>query len=196
LALVLHPIAMAWLAPYRGPAFQEGRYSIHLLPLALVLLAAAPGGTLTRAWRLSIGAYLGLALVALAPAADRYAWGVQNINAMQVHLGEWVAALAGPGAQVATNDVGAIAFLSRRHVIDLMGLVTPAVIPYRRQGEEALIRFVVERCPDYVIVFPNWFPALTARRDLLEPVTAVRLEHNLVCGGPEMVVYRLARCGV
>ena len=35
-ALLAHPIAMALLAPYRGPGFQEGRYSIHLLPLALV----------------------------------------------------------------------------------------------------------------------------------------------------------------
>src|SRR5439155_179614 len=28
LALVVHPLGMALLAPYRGPAFQEGRYSI------------------------------------------------------------------------------------------------------------------------------------------------------------------------
>src|SRR6185369_14812752 len=29
LALLAQPIAMALLAPYRDPAFQEGRYSIH-----------------------------------------------------------------------------------------------------------------------------------------------------------------------
>ncbi|MGH7384178.1 MAG: hypothetical protein ACREKG_03280 [Candidatus Rokuibacteriota bacterium] len=38
--LLIHPIAMALLAPYRGPSFQEGRYSIHLLPLALVVAVA------------------------------------------------------------------------------------------------------------------------------------------------------------
>ena len=32
-ALLVHPIGMALLAAYRGPGFQEGRYSIHLLPL-------------------------------------------------------------------------------------------------------------------------------------------------------------------
>jgi hypothetical protein len=32
-----HPVGMALIAPYRGPAFQEGRYSIQLLPLAMVV---------------------------------------------------------------------------------------------------------------------------------------------------------------
>src|SRR5262249_2492622 len=40
LALLLHPVAVGLLAPYRGPAFQTGRYSSHLLPLALVSAAA------------------------------------------------------------------------------------------------------------------------------------------------------------
>ena len=38
--LLAHPLAMALLAPYRGPGFQEGRYSIHLLPLAVVVAVA------------------------------------------------------------------------------------------------------------------------------------------------------------
>src|SRR5437879_12860472 len=41
--LLVHPLAMAVLAPYRGPGFQEGRYSIHLLPVALLLLAVVFG---------------------------------------------------------------------------------------------------------------------------------------------------------
>ena len=137
-----------------------------------------------------------MALVALAPAADRYAWGVQNINAMQVHLGRWVDANLPRSATLAVNDVGAIAYFSRRRVLDLMGLVTPEIRPYRREGEAGVLRFVAERCPDFVIVFPAWFPEITARRDLLTPVYRVRLERNEVSGGPEMVVYRLARCAV
>jgi hypothetical protein len=39
--LLLHPLGMALLAPYRGPAFQEGRYSIQLLPLAIVVAVSA-----------------------------------------------------------------------------------------------------------------------------------------------------------
>src|SRR5439155_20569490 len=90
LALLAHPLAMALLAPYRDPAFQEGRYSIHLLPLAFVVLAAALGPRLTRPRLVLMARYLLLALVALPSAADRYGWAVENINAMQIHLGHWV----------------------------------------------------------------------------------------------------------
>ena len=113
---------------------------------------------------------------------------------MQVHLGHWVRDNVPAASRIALNDVGAIAYISRRPVIDLMGLVTPEIIPYRRQGEAGVIRYVAERCPDFVIVFPTWFPRLTARPDALEPIYRVRLARNLVAGGSEMVVYRLARC--
>jgi arabinofuranosyltransferase len=201
LVLLAHPLAMAVLAPYRGPGFQEGRYSIHLLPVALLLLATAwtdiaPTRGGARAASLGGVVYLAVALVTLAPAAERYAWGVQNINAMQVHLGRWVDAHLPRSATLAVNDIGAIAYFSRRPVIDLMGLVTPEIRPYRRAGEAGVLRFVAERCPDFVIVFPTWFPELTARRDLLTPIYRVRLERNEVSGGPEMVVYRLAHCAV
>jgi hypothetical protein len=195
LALVAHPVAMALLAPYRGPGFQEGRYSTHLLPLAFVVLAAALGPRWNPRRTATAAVWLALALIALLPAAERYGWAVQNINAMQVHLGRWVDRHLPARARLALNDVGAIAYLSRREVIDLMGLVTPEVLPYRRRGERGVIEFLQHRCPDYVIIFPAWFPALAARRDLLEPVYRVRLERNVVAGAPEMVVYRL-RCAV
>ena len=194
LALVAHPVAMALLAPYRDPAFQEGRYSIHLLPVAFLVLAVALGPRLTRPRAVLVGAYLALALLALFPAASRYGGAVQNINAMQVHLGRWVDEHLPKRGAIAVNDVGAIAYLSRREVIDLMGLVTPDIIPYRRSGEAGVMRYVVERCPAHVIVFPAWFPWMTARRDVLEPIYRVRLEHNTVAGADEMVVYRVVRC--
>ena len=207
-ALVLHPLAMALLAPYRGPGFQEGRYSIHLLPLALALLwglalrtdahsrlADRICGITLRGRALPV-LYLALALGLLVPASARYAWGVQNINAMQVHLGHWVAAHTPPTARLALNDVGAIAFVSRRRVVDLMGLVTPQILPYRRDGESGVIRFVEETCPDYLILFPAWFPRLAEMPARYRPIYRVRLARNEVAGAPEMVVYEMVRCAV
>jgi hypothetical protein len=197
LALLAHPLAMALLAPYRGPGFQEGRYSIHLLPIAILVLTIAAAQLRRAITSSAIGVvYLAVALVTLAMAADRYAWGVQNINAMQVHLGRWVDTHLPRAATLAVNDIGAIAYFSRRPVLDLMGLVTPEIRPYRRHGEAGVLRFIAERCPDAVIVFPTWFPELTARHELLTPIYRVRLERNEVSGGPEMVVYRLTRCAV
>ena len=120
--LVLHPLAMALLAPYRAPSFQEGRYSIHLLPLALVvavvpldpallLLHSLPfggegrvrgpmgEGRANRMARVS-RALLVAAVAALPSAATRYGWAVQNIEAMQVHLGHWVARHTPPTARI------------------------------------------------------------------------------------------------
>jgi hypothetical protein len=195
-ALVAHPVGMALLAPYRGPAFQEGRYSMHLLPIAIVLCAVALGGRGLWTRRVTLAVFLAVGLVPLAPAAERYAWGVQNINAMQVHLGRWITDHTPPRATLAVNDIGAIAYFSRREVIDLMGLVTPEIVPFRREGERGIMEFVAARCPDFLIIFPTWFPRLAARQDVFVPVHRVRLERVEVAGGPEMVVYRLARCAV
>ena len=195
-ALLAHPLGMALLAPYRGPGFQEGRYSIHLLPLALVVVAVGLGAARPGRRRVALLAWLALALWTLVPAAERYGWGVQNIETMQVRIGRWIDAHAPRTARLAVNDIGAIAFVSRREIVDLMGLVTPEILPYRRQGEDGVIRFVGEVCPDYVIVFPAWFPRLAARTDLLEPLLRVRLDRVEVSGGPEMVVYRVRRCAI
>ena len=194
-ALVLHPLAMALLAPYRGPAFQTGRYSTHLLPLTIVLALAAAarlrGGS---AWRrrfagLMAAGFGASLLVGLGPASRDYAWGVQNINAMQVRLGRWVADHTPPAARLAVNDIGAISYFGDRAIVDLMGLATPAILPYRRQGPLGVLHFLERTCPDYLIVFPEWFPELAARRDLFRPIETVRLPRNLVAGAAEMVVY-------
>ena len=192
---MLHPVALALVAPYRGPAFQTGRYSIHLLPLTTVVAVAGLGALLARlperlGLRPAALAAAALALVLpLGPASRAYAWGVQNINAMQVRLGRWVARTTPPDALLAVNDVGALAYFGNRRIIDLMGLVTPDAVVARRQGDAGLVRYVVARCPDYLVIFPTWFPALAARRDLFRPIERVRLDHNLVSGGDEMVVY-------
>jgi arabinofuranosyltransferase len=202
LALLAHPFGMALLAPYRGPAFQEGRYSIHLLPLVVLTLAVALGATAPPVpqrnfWVRTVAVvWLGIAVVSLVPAATRYGWAVQNINAMQVHLGRWVDTNLPRTARIAANDIGAIAYFSRREVIDLMGLVTPEIIPFRRRGEPGVMRYLKEACPQYVIIFPVWFPQIASSTETLEPVYRVRLERNEVAGAAEMVVYRLARCAV
>lgn len=191
--LVLHPLGMALLAPYRGPAFQEGRYSTHLAPLALLVAAAGfralLGGRYRRVAPWLVAAYLLGAAVLLWPASQRYGRAVQNINAMQVHLGEWVEQNLPRHARLALNDVGAIAFFSRREVIDLMGFITPEILPYRRDGEAGVLRYLERACPDYLIIFPDWFPELARRTDRFTPLYRVKLEENRVAGAELMVVF-------
>jgi hypothetical protein len=193
--LILHPLGMAFLAPYRGPAFQEGRYSAHLAPLAIVVTAVGLWSLLSQRRRVAAAvasAYLLIAALLLWPTGQRYAWGVQNINAMQVHLGHWVAKNLPLNARLAVNDVGAIAFVSRREVVDLMGLVTPEILPYRRDGQAGVLRYLETVCPDYLIIFPDWFPDLARRADRFTPLYRVKLEQNHVAGADLMVVFETA----
>ncbi len=128
-------------------------------------------------------------LKAFPDAALRYAWAVQNIDAMQVHVGRWIAQHTPPGARIALNDVGAIAYFSRREIVDVMGLVTPAIIPYRRDGEAGVLRYLERVRPDYLVIFPSWFPGLAEMTDRFRPIYRLELENNTVAGGDEMIVY-------
>jgi hypothetical protein len=196
-ALLLQPLAMALVAPYRGPGFQTGRYSTHLLPLAVVVALLGLRRVLApwprRPARAVGGALLLIGLAWPFPAgAVAYAWGVQNINAMQVHLGRWLAAHTPRDTLVALNDLGALTYFGDRRVLDLVGLATPDVLPFRRAGPAGILDFLERRCPEYLVIFPDWFPALAARDDLFRRVAAVTLARNVVAGGPTMVVYETA----
>jgi hypothetical protein len=196
-ALVLQPLAMAWVAPYRGPAFQTGRYSSHLLPLATVVALVTIDRLFRRArgrtGRTLAGALLLAGLAWRLPgAADAYAWGVENINAMQVRLGGWVASNTPPDTLIAVNDLGALTYFGQRRVLDLMGLATPEVLPYRRHGDPGLLRYLERRCPEYVIIFPDWFPGVAARTELFRPLAEATLARNVVAGAARMVAYETA----
>jgi hypothetical protein len=128
----------------------------------------------------------------LPTMARLYAWNVDNINEMHVALGEWAAEHTPPDAVLALNDIGAITYVSERPIVDLAGLVTPEVIPLLRvpDRDARLADFMAEQGVQYVVIFPNWFPDLAARTDVLEPVYQVTLDRNTIAGGEMMVVYR------
>jgi len=121
-----------------------------------------------------------------------YAWNVDNVNEMHVAVGRWVAEHTPPDAVVALNDIGAITYVSERPVVDLAGLVTPEVVPllHAPDRDARLADLMAERGVAYVVIFPDWFPGLAARSDVLEPVYQVTLERNTIAGGETMVVYR------
>jgi hypothetical protein len=55
-----------------------------------------------------------------------------------------------------------------------------------------MLRYLGRRCPEYLVIFPAWFPELAARTDLFRPVTGVTLPHNVVAGAATMTVYETA----
>jgi len=76
----------------------------------------------------------------------------------------WIRGHTPNDAIIAVNDIGAIAYISDRNVIDLCGLVTPEIINYfKRYGDNktGAYYYVLDRRPDYLAVFPRWFPNFT-----------------------------------
>jgi hypothetical protein len=181
--------------------FSLSRYTIPLVPF-LAIVALAPLEPLLRrtgpaAGRLLTG--LAVALVVAGGLAGQarlqpvHVLQVENILRMQVALGEWVATNLPPGARVATNDVGAIAWYGRRYCIDTVGLVNSPLIAAeleaRRSGpvdvEQVLARHLAGNRPDFCILFPSWYPRLV-RAPWLRPIHGVR--HPNVTGGDDQFV--------
>ena len=71
-------------------------------------------------------------------------------------------------------------------------MITPEVQPLLRSPDrdELLVEFLTDREVEYVVIFPNWFPDLAERTDLLDPIFEVTLEQRTITGGATMVVYR------
>ena len=67
---------------------------------------------------------------------------------------------------------------------------------YRKSGntarlEAAAFRFMRARRPDYAVLFPDWYPDIVRREELVKPIHRVVLSDNVICGGKEMVVYEM-----
>jgi hypothetical protein len=121
-----------------------------------------------------------------------YARNVDEINRMHLAIGEWVARNTQEDAILAANDIGGIAYISERQIVDLAGLITPEIVPILRghDSSNALVDYLVRQGVDYVVVFPQWFPQLAGRGDVLVPVHQVTLRQRTISGGERMVVYR------
>ena len=84
---------------------------------------------------------------ATVSALDTYASEVKNINDLQVRTAHWIEEHTAPDALIATNDIGAIAFFSRRFILDTEGLVSPDAIWDKRM--KRIDRFLERSRPDW-----------------------------------------------
>ena len=81
--------------------------------------------------------------------------------------------------------------------IILAGIATPETRRFLRDLEReqgmpwppALYHWIEHVRPDYVVLFPYWFPLLDQAPDRFPPVHRARIEGNVALAGDEIVVY-------
>jgi hypothetical protein len=190
--LAISPVAKGLVAPQPPMMVHEGRYVMHLLVLGLVVCACgvAAVARFTRPrWLAGLLAVLGLVQVggATFTAMQTYADEVKNINDLQIETARWLAGHTAPDATIATNDIGAIAFFTRRFVFDTEGLVSPDAIWDKRMWR--IDRFLTRSRPDLVVIFPEWYPYLATRPIGLSEVHRISAK-KVIAGGESLVIYR------
>lgn len=174
LIVLLYAYLLGVAAPFRGAAFQGGRYIANLVALAALLgvwgwselvrqirIRAATGGFVIAVLLIAAGVFN--QVTAGASTARNAVRSAKSIAAVQVHLGHWLRDNTPADAVVATNDIGAISYFSERRVLDLAGLANPDVVPYLREHrgiDPAAKAYLRKAKPDYLVLFPRWFPTL------------------------------------
>ncbi len=195
-----------------GPAMvgNFGRYYYPLLPLVVVFGCLGLTPLLRRlrvaqGWAASRWVVLLLALLVAAPAlhrlgltAGRFAQNVRNVHDGDVAAARWLGERLPPEATLAVNDVGALQYLlPQNRVLDLAGLVTPRLTAYTRLALESgrprndgVTAYLAEARPDYLVIFPEWFPMLISSDVRYRPVREFAVPGNITLGGSRVVVFR------
>jgi hypothetical protein len=186
-----------------------GRYYFPFFPVVVVLGVLAlealwrrvgGEGTTTAVRRLVIAGGLVVlvvpTLIDLGQGLLRYTQNVMNVEDSDVAMARWLEDRLPEEALLAVNDIGALKYILPNRVVDLAGIAHPEMrdyierakslgLPWRRGIEQ----FVVESEPDYLVVFPSWFPQLLADTERFQPLHRIIIPDNVTMGGDELVLY-------
>ncbi|MCQ3929063.1 MAG: hypothetical protein DPW16_01270 [Chloroflexi bacterium] len=128
--------------------------------------------------------------------ADQVSNDVSQLRKMHVAVGYWFQSHTTPDQLIALNDIGAIAHVSDRRILDLEGLVSPEVIDATKGTERftcennlQLARLMLKEPPFLLALFPGWYPCLTSWPGALQPITVFTITGPTVIAGGEMVIY-------
>lgn len=210
------PVAYSLLSPPGGSPLvgNFGRYFFPLFPplIALGFLGLAPlAELLTGRQRTSVRLALVAALVALLAApslvslvknARFYVTNVANLEASDVKLARLLAERVPAKAVVAVEDIGAIKYLAPQRIVDLVGLVSPAVLAAERaarspgdpQGDWGVATILEREKPDLVAVFTNFRPRLFNDPGRFRPLARFPVPDNITMAGDELVLYATPWC--
>jgi hypothetical protein len=204
------PVAYSCLASSGGRALvgNFGRYHYPLLPFVIVLgcLGLEPWAERLGGWRsrLRVPALAVIGLLVAWPTlahwrttAGQFAQSAHDVEVGDVAAARWLGEWLPAGATLAVNDIGALKFLLPDHrLYDLAGLVTPEVHRYTRAAvaegapwEVGIARYLERVRPDYLVVFPEWFPNLLSSEVSFRPLREYAIPGNITLGRDRLTIY-------
>jgi len=163
----VRPLWLGWQGLAALWRASEGRRALWLLSRTAAAIAAV------------------VAFLFLGLGARAYAQDVAFIESEMVETARWMNRHLPPGTVVAAHDIGALGYFTDFPLVDLAGLISPAVIPQMRE-EAALRHFVDASGATVLVAFPDWYATLTQGKQVLYANAAgwgTRL------GGTHMTVY-------
>jgi hypothetical protein len=174
---------------------RDGIAVLHLG--ALFTLFGSPRVPGLGARKVLIAAAAAQTLVALAGAAGYYAKNVRDTDRLNVALARWVAENLPLDAKVAVHDLGAMAYFGRHRLVDLEGIGSPWVIPYRRRGPLGLLEVVHTARPDFYAGAPGGLseayraPVVAQNLPPVEKLFEQKLPENVTVASDTVVVLRI-----
>ncbi len=205
-------LAYSLLASPAGPIVvgNFGRYYFPVLPVVVVLGVLGlerAGRRLGPAMRvagrrLPVRAVVIAALIApqvwgLANGPTRYLQTLANVEDSDVAAARWLAGRLPAQALLAVQDIGALKYHLPNRIVDLTGIVNPAILPYLKGSgprdpvywEQRLLRYLAQERPDYLIVFPTSSPWLTGTAPGFDKVRGFPVAHNVTMAGDELAIF-------
>jgi hypothetical protein len=143
-----------------GGAPVSGRYMMLALPSYLLVgvgalerLGTSPSGRL----RASAVALATTTLAWVFAIQYRYCWYVttweKGMDPNMIELATYLREHSRPSDVVAADQIGVLAYFSGRTVLDVVGLVSPEIIPYAKdRNPEAIWRYIRERRPRFLFL--------------------------------------------
>lgn len=124
-----------------------------------------------------------------------FARASRNIRDQHTTTGRLLRRLDPPPRRVLVGDAGALLYASDLPGFDLIGLGGYHKFPLARAGVQGLPATLelIERLPprerpDYMAIYPSWWPALP--NWFGQQLFSVPVRGNVICGGAEKVVYQ------
>jgi hypothetical protein len=178
-SLFAHPASIwflpaAWAATLpafyiAGGAPVAGRYMMFGLPCYL-LLGVAAWAVLWGRFPKLVGAAVAVTLVLVGFVQYRYCWYITRwplgMDPQLIDAALTLKQVSQSGDLVAADQIGVLGYYSERPVLDIFGLISPEILPYRKFPDMGPVwRYVHERKAQYLLLtntvddLSQWDPA-------------------------------------